>query len=671
MKTKWSLLIVVVLLISLVSGVTSAWSQSEITYSISGFVFNDVNGDGLWDADDNGLNGAYVDVDAQCTGETAFSIPVNIDGSYSLTDVLSGACVVLSGRHPTDMYGYGWKQTTPLVKFDSLSQHQTGVNIGLQQYALDYTPKDSGPPDFLQALPDGQLNQLYKATITVFGGVPPYYSSMGSEGNLPLNGLEVFMDENTGVITISGTPTEAGRYTLDMYVNDVNGVTIEVQGSFFIKTDATFNLTTSANPSNAGDPVTFTLSASGTVVDYLPHGSVTFKADGVVIAGCDQLILGYDEYYNYINPVLCTTSALAAGSHVITTDFIPIWGPYNAATVTLEGGQVVGTAIAPPVVTYSFVQPEPSLAGYPILRHYIYFTGNAGDGNYSCTVDYGDGSAVVDGRVEDRNGVDEFICDDYNNPYHIYANPGTYTLTYTIHDIYDNETIYQVPHIVIADQDWGLITWSPTPAVVNQPVLLTTTQTAQNYMWLLASGPDITQPMEIGYGPSVTFTPSASGTYKAELFLVNVDGMNISVVSDGVEIVVVEPVQADLSLTKTDSKDPIKPGDKLVYTLTISNLGPNTAESVVLFDKLDANTTYVSTSAPKGWKCSYAKNSAMVSCNSASMVSGGTAIIKITVAVNKTAKVGKELVNTAEVSSTTYDPEMANNTVTQKTMVSK
>jgi uncharacterized repeat protein (TIGR01451 family) len=135
--------------------------------------------------------------------------------------------------------------------------------------------------------------------------------------------------------------------------------------------------------------------------------------------------------------------------------------------------------------------------------------------------------------------------------------------------------------------------------------------------------------------------------------------------------VVVSAAAADLSLTKTDSKDPVKPGDKLVYTLTISNLGPNTAESVVLSDKLDANTTYVSISAPKGWKCSYAKNSATVTCTRASMDSGSTAIIKITVTVNKTAKVGKELVNTAEVSSTIYDPEMANNTVTQKTMVSK
>jgi uncharacterized repeat protein (TIGR01451 family) len=460
------------------TGIYGAFQSGSTTleptsYSISGTVFNDINGDGFWDTGEAGLGGAYVDIDAQCTGQTAFSIFVNSDGSYSLTGVPSGACVVLSGRHPADMYVYGWKQTTPVVRFDSLSQHQTGVNIGLQEYSLDYTPK-SGPPDFLQALPDGQLNQAYSATITVFGGVPPYYHSMGSEGNLPLNGLEVFMDELTGVITISGTPTEAGRYTLDMYVNDVNGVVIEVQGHFFVKTDATFSLTSSATPSNFGDPVTFSLSASGTVVPYLPHGLVTFKADGVMIAGCDHLILGYDELGNYTNPVQCTTSALTAGAHVITADFASGWGPYNDATVTLEGGQIVLSANA-----------------------------------------------------------------------------------------------------------------------------------------------------------------------------------------------------ADLSLTKIDSKDPVKPGDKLVYTLTVSNLGPSTAESVVLSDKLDSNTTYGSVSAPKGWQCSYAKNSATVTCTSASMASGGSATIKITVTVNKTAKAGKELVNTAQVSSAIHDPDMANNSVTQKTMVLK
>lgn len=50
---------------------------------------------------------------------------------------------------------------------------------------------------------------------------------------------------------------------------------------------------------------------------------------------------------------------------------------------------------------------------------------------------------------------------------------------------------------------------------------------------------------------------------------------------------------------------------------------------------------------------------------------GGSTVIMITVTVNKTAKVGKELFNNATVSSATNDPVLTNNTVVQKALVAK
>ncbi len=137
------------------------------------------------------------------------------------------------------------------------------------------------------------------------------------------------------------------------------------------------------------------------------------------------------------------------------------------------------------------------------------------------------------------------------------------------------------------------------------------------------------------------------------------------------QVVNAQSISADLAIDKTDSKDPVKPGAKLVYTLTVSNLGPNAAESVVLTDKLDPSTTFGSVSAPRGWTCKYTKNNATVTCTSNSLASGGSTAIKITVTVSKTAKVGKDLVNTAQVTSATYDPNSTNNAVTQKTSVIK
>src|SRR5262245_30663326 len=52
--------------------------------------------------------------------------------------------------------------------------------------------------------------------------------------------------------------------------------------------------------------------------------------------------------------------------------------------------------------------------------------------------------------------------------------------------------------------------------------------------------------------------------------------------------------EADLSVTKTDSPDPVQRGGNLTYTLTVSNAGPSDAQNVILSDDVPANTTFVS-----------------------------------------------------------------------------
>ena len=96
---------------------------------------------------------------------------------------------------------------------------------------------------------------------------------------------------------------------------------------------------------------------------------------------------------------------------------------------------------------------------------------------------------------------------------------------------------------------------------------------------------------------------------------------------------VIQP-SADLSLVNLDSVDPVKPGAALTYTLKLTNLGPNTAQTVKIVDTLDANTTYVSYKAPKGWNCSVANG--LVTCQGASLTSGSNISIAINVTVKKT-----------------------------------
>lgn len=126
---------------------------------------------------------------------------------------------------------------------------------------------------------------------------------------------------------------------------------------------------------------------------------------------------------------------------------------------------------------------------------------------------------------------------------------------------------------------------------------------------------------------------------------------------------------ADLRLTKVENKDPVKRGTALVYTLTVTNLGPNPADGLTLVDTLDPKTTFVDVSVPRGWLCEQA--SGVVTCTGTRLASGSRATIKVIVMVSKTAVIGSQLVNSATVSGTTYDPVMTNNSVVQKTRVAK
>ncbi len=55
------------------------------------------------------------------------------------------------------------------------------------------------------------------------------------------------------------------------------------------------------------------------------------------------------------------------------------------------------------------------------------------------------------------------------------------------------------------------------------------------------------------------------------------------------------PNEVDLSVTKTDSVDPVFPEDTLVYGISVSNAGPATAENVVVTDTLPPGVTVVET----------------------------------------------------------------------------
>ena len=118
---------------------------------------------------------------------------------------------------------------------------------------------------------------------------------------------------------------------------------------------------------------------------------------------------------------------------------------------------------------------------------------------------------------------------------------------------------------------------------------------------------------------------------------------------------------ADLSITKTDVRDPVLVSDFLIYNMTVTNHGPGQATGVVVTDTLPSGVTFVQVTSSQG-SCS---GTTTVTCNLGNLNSGASA--KMTLFVTPT--VTGSLSNTASVSGTKTDPNSANNQATQSTTV--
>jgi len=141
--------------------------------------------------------------------------------------------------------------------------------------------------------------------------------------------------------------------------------------------------------------------------------------------------------------------------------------------------------------------------------------------------------------------------------------------------------------------------------------------------------------------------------------------------------------QADVSILKTASPEPVYQGTNLTYTLQVTNNGPAIAQGVTVTDNLNTATTYVSASyvsasTPQG-SCTTSTISQLsppaayastfqVACNIGSLSVGGVAIVTINVTPNSFPS--SQVINTASVSATNIDPNSPNTSTATSTIVS-
>lgn len=127
--------------------------------------------------------------------------------------------------------------------------------------------------------------------------------------------------------------------------------------------------------------------------------------------------------------------------------------------------------------------------------------------------------------------------------------------------------------------------------------------------------------------------------------------------------------EAGLSITKTDSPDPVAAGEELTYTITVTNGGPSTAQSVVVTDTLPAGTTLISAVDGNGQVTCAASGPDSFSCNVGTMAPDESVSIFVTALVDASVPDGTVLTNHAEATSPT-DPDGASVT-TETTVVTE
>jgi fibronectin-binding autotransporter adhesin len=129
------------------------------------------------------------------------------------------------------------------------------------------------------------------------------------------------------------------------------------------------------------------------------------------------------------------------------------------------------------------------------------------------------------------------------------------------------------------------------------------------------------------------------------------------------------PSGADLSITKSSAPNPVLSGNRLTYTLTVTNNGPTGATRVTVTDPLLGNVHFDSVGSSQG-SCTRstakpAPKDGTVTCSLGNLANGASA--RITIVVTTTTP--GTLTNTATVRGNEADPTLPNNSATATTTV--
>ena len=166
---------------------------------------------------------------------------------------------------------------------------------------------------------------------------------------------------------------------------------------------------------------------------------------------------------------------------------------------------------------------------------------------------------------------------------------------------------------------------------------------------------------ELAFGSNAVFTVTArttAGGAQTDAISVGANELDVNTGDNStVQTINVGLPSADLGLSASASANPITIGDNLVYTIAVTNRGPNVALNTVLTDTLPVGFSYIDSTTSQG---TVATNGNVVTIDLDNMAPNSSASATITVAPT----IAGVFTNTLAVVTGSSDVNLADNSVT-------
>ncbi len=128
-------------------------------------------------------------------------------------------------------------------------------------------------------------------------------------------------------------------------------------------------------------------------------------------------------------------------------------------------------------------------------------------------------------------------------------------------------------------------------------------------------------------------------------------------------------IVSDVKVTISPLSATALPGASVGYSITVTNLGPNAATGITVTDTLPASVTFGSQTFSSGTAITFSNNGNSITDTIASLASGASSTFTVVASVGVDAIGGSSITDTVNVSSTSLDTSLGNNTGTATTTV--